>query len=141
MPYERQAAAGSPLRLFSMFFATNLAMSPPKNFQLSVALLLSCATLVLARAPQWKLSWADEFDEPVLNTTLWTVRHNRSHCCDIFGKEELQLYIHDAISLQNGELHIRTRYNPTMGVRHDGSLLTDYLNDYFFGHSMPACCC
>ena len=70
----------------------------------------------------WILSWEDDFEGGSLNTTLWTVEHNHSHCCDPFGKDELQLYVRDAVTVQDGELRVQTRYNPTPGVHHDGSV-------------------
>jgi beta-glucanase (GH16 family) len=85
-------------------------------------LAVACSAAVTHTAPQWKLSWSDEFDGPFLNTSLWTVRNNHSHCCDPFGREELQLYVDSAVSVHDGELVLRTRWNPTPGIRHDGSV-------------------
>ena len=60
----------------------------------------------------------DNFDGASLNTSLWNIKVNQSHCCQL-GKEELQLYVSDEVFVKNGWLNLRTRYSEA-GVRGPG---------------------
>jgi len=54
----------------------------------------------------WRTTFEDEFEGPVLNSTIWTVRHNMTH-----GPAERQLYTSDEVSVEDGHLVLRTRMN------------------------------
>ena len=66
--------------------------------------------LVFSAEESWTLSLIDNFDGPSLNTSLWNVKNNQSHCCQL-GKQELQLYIAEQVFVKNGFLNIQTRFN------------------------------
>lgn len=71
---------------------------------------LALPVLGFSAPPGWRLTFADEFDGISLNTSLWRVRSNESHCCGPFGGNgELQLYLPDEVSVSGGALHLRTR--------------------------------
>lgn len=57
----------------------------------------------------WELVFVDDFNGSVLNETTWTVRNNMTH-----GDQEWQLYLKDEAWVDNSNLVIRTRVNPTM---------------------------
>lgn len=40
----------------------------------------------------WVLTLDEEFEGTTLNETLWNIRNNESHCCQL-GLQELQLYV------------------------------------------------
>ena len=52
---------------------------------------------------QWKLTWTDDFNEPILNSTYWNIANNMTH-----GNQELQLYMKEQVSLRNGTLVLTT---------------------------------
>ena len=80
---------------------------------------LALLALLGAVANAWDLTWEDDFEGTVLNTSNWGVRSNRSHCCQ-FGKQELQLYLPDEVFVAGGLLHIRTRRRTAIGPAAQG---------------------
>ena len=79
--------------------------------------LLLVSAMMSANA--WDLTWSDEFDGTALNASNWNIRTNESHCCQ-FGKQELQLYVRDEVSVADGLLHIRTRRRTAVGPAAQG---------------------
>lgn len=57
---------------------------------------------------EWVEVLHDDFS--TLNTSLWTVRNNFTH-----GGQEYELYMEDEVWVSDGNLVLRTRYNPTQG--------------------------
>lgn len=76
-----------------------------------------------APATPHKLVWSDEFDGTALNATNWNVRNNESHCCQL-GKQELELYMADEVSVADGFLHLRTRHRSMVGPTSKGTVQT-----------------
>ena len=66
--------------------------------------LLIIATAVAVSASEWRMTFEDDFDGDMLNTSRWSVAHNMTH-----GPLELQLYVSDEVYLENGDLVLRTR--------------------------------
>lgn len=64
----------------------------------------------------WQLTWQDDFNGNVLNSSTWNVRNNESHCCSP-GKlpQELELYVDSAVTVANGVLELRTRRKTIRG--------------------------
>jgi beta-glucanase (GH16 family) len=54
---------------------------------------------------RWSLSWSDEFVGGLLNSSLWNIKTNESHCCPA----ELQLYVPEQVSVADGHLRLRTQ--------------------------------
>ena len=75
-------------------------------------IFLGCivSTLGYLADDSWTLSMVENFDGPSLNTSLWNIKANQSHCCQL-GKEELQLYVPDEVFVKKGRLNIRTRFS------------------------------
>jgi beta-glucanase (GH16 family) len=70
----------------------------------------SSSSSSLSSSP-WKLVWSDEFDGTQLNLSAWNVRTNETHCCGPFGGTgELELYVPDEVSVEDGSLVLRTRH-------------------------------
>ncbi|KAL4439557.1 hypothetical protein ABPG74_003959 [Tetrahymena malaccensis] len=65
-------------------------------------------SIALDDQDDWKLIFQDEFEDKQVEESKWTKRY-RTH-----GNTEQQLYIEDDIYTENGNLVIRTRYNPTI---------------------------
>ncbi len=65
----------------------------------------TCYGLNTSSIDLWELAWQEDFRGTKLNTSVWTVKHNQSHCCP----EELQLYLEDDVYLANGTLVLRTQ--------------------------------
>lgn len=66
--------------------------------------------------PGWKLVWSDEFEGTRLNTSVWNVRTNESHCCGPFGGNgELELYLPDQVAVRDGQLVISTERKQATG--------------------------
>ena len=87
----------------------------------ALALLLPAAATAAASASassggSWRLTFSDEFDSETLNTSNWNVAGGGTH-----GANELQLYTADEVSVRDGQLSIRTRWNPTDCVPANGS--------------------
>eukprot|EP00039_Didymoeca_costata_P014150 m.225519 g.225519 ORF g.225519 m.225519 type:complete len:264 (-) comp15957_c4_seq15:1095-1886(-) len=57
----------------------------------------------------WKLTWSDEFDGGVINTSNWQVYDNQTH-----GPKELELYTKDEVYVQDGKLILRTQLRQRM---------------------------
>lgn len=57
----------------------------------------------------WTLVWEDTFSGKDINASNWNVAHNFTH-----GDQELQLYMADDAYVEDGNLVLRTRKNPTM---------------------------
>jgi len=70
---------------------------------------------------QWELTWSEEFSGNSLNSSRWTVRDNESHCCDPFGRYELELYVAEAVSVHDGYLELNTKWNPQTGPAKHGT--------------------
>lgn len=70
--------------------------------------LAASAGLLAAAAPSapgaWTLAWADEFDGPGVNTSIWTVSSNVSE-----GSNQIELYTADNVFIRGGALVLRTR--------------------------------
>jgi beta-glucanase (GH16 family) len=73
----------------------------------------------------WRLTFSDEFE--ILNASSWNVAGGGTH-----GANELQLYTGDEVSVQDGKLSIRTRWNPMDCVPANGSAKTPGPSD---GHA------
>jgi beta-glucanase (GH16 family) len=73
---------------------------------------LAVAALAAPPSPPLGQQWVEVLhdDFSTLNTSLWTVRNNFTH-----GAAEYQLYLEEEVWVENGNLVIRTRYNPTQG--------------------------
>ena len=70
---------------------------------------------------QWELTWSEEFSGNSLNSSRWRVRNNESHCCDPFGRYELELYVAEAVRVHDGYLELNTKWNPQMGPAKHGT--------------------
>lgn len=70
---------------------------------LFICALLVSASLVAADQ-KFQLVWADEFENPTIDSTKWTVADNYYHCCN----DELQLYTQDEVFVKNGNLILRS---------------------------------
>eukprot|EP01062_Namystynia_karyoxenos_P066351 TRINITY_DN60303_c0_g1_i1.p1 TRINITY_DN60303_c0_g1~~TRINITY_DN60303_c0_g1_i1.p1 ORF type:complete len:278 (+),score=61.70 TRINITY_DN60303_c0_g1_i1:69-902(+) len=79
--------------------------------------LLALVAAQYAAGSDWTLVWADEFDGSALNTSLWNVKNNRTHCCQL-GKQELTLYLPDEVFVADGRLVIRTRRREVIGPQY-----------------------
>ena len=76
------------------------------NSRILPALVSICVT----RA-DWALTFEDNFDGAVLNTTTWNVRQNETHCEPC----EPQLYLQSRLELSNGSLIIHTARDHVVG--------------------------
>jgi beta-glucanase (GH16 family) len=85
-----------------------LVLSQSRPFERSPS--SSSSSSSLSSSP-WKLVWSDEFDGTQLNLSAWNVRTNETHCCGPFGGTgELELYVPDEVSVEDGSLVLRTRH-------------------------------
>lgn len=93
----------------------------------------SAAALAHTTSPgnvSWKLVWADEFDGTTLNASAWNIRTNESHCCGpAGGNGELELYLPEEVSVQGGQLVLRTRHR-VPGVRDPSGRLWNYTSGW-----------
>ena len=64
---------------------------------------------------KWELSWYDEFNGNSLNLTKWTIANNFTHCYPPDPCDEDQLYLKDAIKVNNGKLQIITNRKQVIG--------------------------
>jgi len=59
----------------------------------------------------WVLTMSDDFNAPTLNTSLWNVRNNESHCAPC----EAELYVAGRVTVANGSLVITTQRDHVLG--------------------------
>lgn len=77
---------------------------------LGLLLPLAVAHAGGAASGEWQLTFFDDFNGPSLNTSIWSVRNNETHCSPC----EPQLYVDSAVTVENGSLVITTaRLNGT----------------------------
>lgn len=79
---------------------------------------ISCLLLImplLARA-SWKLSWADEFNGPEIDRSIWNVASNVSECDPASPYcNQIELYTSDNVFLRDGALLLRTQAQNVTG--------------------------
>jgi len=97
-----------PVQLFSF----SVRPDDPPSHRLALDDELASPTA----AGSWRLTFSDEFDEPELNSSRWTVADGGTH-----GEQEIELYTAEDVSVQDGVLAITTRWNPTDCVPANGS--------------------
>ena len=65
---------------------------------------------------KWNLTWSDEFNTgSTLNPKKWNVANNFTHCYPPDFCPEHQLYLQEAVTIQNGRLVINTKKNNVIG--------------------------
>jgi len=90
-------------------------------------LAIVAATVCLVNAaPQWQLTFEDNFDGDSLDSSKWTVLDKESHCCP----QELEVYVKEAISVSDGFLTIRTD-RAAAPVPDAGGRLFNYTSGWF----------
>ena len=72
-------------------------------------LLIIVYLLSLCTSQEWNLIWSDEFNGNELNTSNWANTRHQSHSYPY----EMQIYTASNVYLSNGNLVLRTKYDPT----------------------------
>ncbi|MFT5300176.1 MAG: beta-glucanase (GH16 family) [Mariniblastus sp.] len=89
---------------------------------LIAALILSFPSLCFAQ-PQTRsgfdISWFDEFDSNTLNTELWTAANT-----NVTTNNSLQDYLPEQVSVETGNLVIRSENSPSRGLPYRSGLVT-----------------
>ena len=90
-------------------------MAPSVVFGLFSALFF----LALRRtSATWELVFSDEFNGTGLNTSVWNIKNNESHCCGPFGGQgELELYTHSRVRVSDGMLKLTTSRETVVGPK------------------------
>jgi beta-glucanase (GH16 family) len=88
----------------------------------------------------WKLTFADEFDQPTLNSGRWVTHYFFPEIIN----NELQAYIPGAFSLSDGILHITAKHEEAMQngkLQHftSGVMTTDHKFSQLYGHFEIRC--
>ncbi|EAR99186.2 glycosyl hydrolase family 16 laminarinase (macronuclear) [Tetrahymena thermophila SB210] len=78
-----------------------LQQTKSSNYQVGIPIVQSL------KNQEWVEVFRDDFNGTKLNTTIWTARNNMTH-----GSWEQQLYQSDDVYVENGNLVLRTRFNP-----------------------------
>ncbi|KAL4509951.1 hypothetical protein ABPG72_010144 [Tetrahymena utriculariae] len=80
-----------------------------KNFTILLLLFIAHTSFAFqTTAQEWELIFEDDFNGNTIDQSKWTAKDNWPHT-DV----ELQLYIKEDAYQENGNLVIRTQYNPT----------------------------
>lgn len=67
------------------------------------AFIALCISGFVQPTSSWELVWEDEFEKDALQSEYWNIADNFTH-----GDQELQLYVKEQVSVNNGQLILKT---------------------------------